>query len=64
MVFFDLLLPTVLQTDAAKTRGLGFALLQRYGDDWRLVQCGSRFITDAESRYAVVELVLAAVLWP
>ena len=28
----------VLQTDAAKMRGLGFALLQRHGDDWRLVQ--------------------------
>ena len=63
MAFFDPKLPTMLQTDAAKTRGLGFALLQRHGDDWRLVQCGSRFLTDAESRYAVVELELAAVLW-
>ena len=63
MAFFDPQLPTVLQTDAAKTRGLGFALLQRHGDDWRLVQCGSRFLTDTESRYAVVELELAAVLW-
>ena len=63
MAFFDPGLPTVLQTDAAKTRGLGFALLQRHGDDWKLVQCGSRFLTDVESRYAVVELELAAVLW-
>ena len=63
MAFFDPQLPTVLQTDAAKTRGLGFALLQRHGTDWRLVQCGSRFLTDTESRYAVIELELTAVLW-
>ena len=47
-------LPTVLKTDAAKTRGLGYALLQRHGDNWRLVHCGSRFLADTESRYAVV----------
>ncbi|XP_043217351.1 uncharacterized protein LOC122379318 [Amphibalanus amphitrite] len=63
MAFFDPSLPTMLQTDAARTKGLGFALLQRHGDDWRLVHCGSRFLTDTESRYAVVEIELAAVLW-
>ena len=63
MAFFDPSLPTMLQTDAARTKGLGFALLQRHGDTWRLVQCGSRFLTDTESRYAVVEIELAAVLW-
>ncbi|XP_043200358.1 uncharacterized protein LOC122369578 [Amphibalanus amphitrite] len=63
MAFFDPQLPTVLQTDAAKTRGLGFAVLQRHGEDWRVVQYGSRFLTDTESRYAVIELELAAVLW-
>ena len=63
MAFFDPSLPTMLQTDAARTKGLGFALLQRHGDIWRLVQCGSRFLTDTESRYAVVEIELAACLW-
>ncbi|XP_043240331.1 uncharacterized protein K02A2.6-like [Amphibalanus amphitrite] len=63
MAFFDPQLPTVLQTDAAKTRGLGFALLQKHGEDWRVVQYGSRFLTDTESRYAVIEVELAAVLW-
>ena len=63
MAFFDPSLPTMLQTDAARTKGLGFALLQQHGDTWRLVHCGSRFLTDTESRYAVVEIELSAVLW-
>ena len=63
MAFFDPRLPTVLQTDASSTRGMGFALLQRHGDVWRLVHCGSRFLTDVETRYAVIEVELAACLW-
>ena len=60
---FDPKLPTVLQTDAWRLKGLGFALLQKYGDDWKLNQAGSRFITDTESRYAMVELELLGVVW-
>ncbi len=60
---FDPSLETVLQTDASLKNGLGFALLQKHGDQWKLVECGSRFVTDTESRYAVVELELRAVEW-
>ena len=63
MAYFDPSLPTMLQTDAARTKGLGFALLQRHGESWKLVHCGSRFISDVESRYAVVELEMAACVW-
>lgn len=63
LAHFDPALPTRLETDASRMRGLGFVLRQRHGDNWRLTQCGSRFLTDAESRYAVVELELAAVVW-
>ena len=63
LAFFDPALPTKLQTDASRTKGMGFALLQRHGDDWRLVQCGSRFLTDAETRYAVCELEMGACVW-
>ena len=60
---FDPALPTVLQMDASHHKGLGFALLQQHCNQWRLIQCGSRFLTDTESRYAMVELELLAVVW-
>ena len=60
---FDPTLPTALQTDASRRNGLGYALLQWHDDKWRLIQCGSRFVSDAESRYAMVELELLAVVW-
>ena len=55
--------PLRLETDASVLKGLGFALWQRQDEQWRLIQCGSRFLSDAESRYAVIELELLAVVW-
>ena len=60
---FDPKLPTMLQTDASRLEGLGFTLLQKHEDVWKLTQAGSRFTTDTESRYAMVELELLAVVW-
>ena len=62
--FFDPRRRTVLETDAARTGGLGYCLLQEDAEGrWRLVQCGSRFLSDTESRYAVIELELLAIVW-
>ena len=55
-------LDTRLETDASRTKGLGFALFQKHPAGWRLVQCGSRFISDTESRYAMIE-VECLVVW-
>ncbi|XP_064116655.1 uncharacterized protein K02A2.6-like [Macrobrachium nipponense] len=56
--------PVVLQTDASRLYGLGYALLQDNGrGQMHLVQCGSRFLTDTETRYATIELELLAVTW-
>lgn len=61
---FDPALPVILQTDASRLYGIGYALLQDHGQGkLRLVQCGSRFLTDAETRYATIELELLAVAW-
>lgn len=65
LAYFDQSRETHLYTDAS-TLGLGFLLLQRQhseGSDWRVVQAGSRFLTDTESRYAVIELECLAVAW-
>ena len=60
---FKLDAKTVLQTDASKKNGLGFALLQLQEGKWRLITCGSRFLNPAESRYAMVELEALAIYW-
>ena len=65
LTYFDPSKETRLHKDAS-TLGLGFLLLQKptnSNSDWRVVQAGSRFLTDAESRYAVIELECLAVAW-
>ena len=44
-------------------RGLCFVLQQKSNDTWVLIQAGSRFLSDPESRYAIIELELLAVSW-
>jgi hypothetical protein len=46
-----------------ESRGFGYALLQKQKDIWRLIQCGSRFLNNTETRYAMVELVCLAIVW-
>ena len=60
---FDPKKPTALHTDASRLNGLGYVLLQKHGEEWKLIQCGSRFLTDTESRYSMVELELLAIVW-
>ena len=42
---------------------MGYALLQRHGDQWKLVDANSRWCSDTESRYSTTELELAAAEW-
>lgn len=64
LAYFDSAKPTRLSTDASSL-GHGFILQQQHGDIWSIVQAGSRFLSDAESRYAIIELLneLLAVSW-
>ena len=62
--FFDPCLKTEVLTDASRLQGLGFALVQRdENSGLKLISCGSRSLTPAESRYATVELECLAVQW-
>ena len=64
LAYFSLDKPTRLCTDASR-HGVGFILQQKQvgTEQWSMVQAGSRFLTPAESRYAVIELELLAVAW-
>ena len=63
LAFFDITKPTRLCTDASR-QGLGFVLQQQStAGKWILVQAGSRFLSGAESRYAIIELELLVVAW-
>ena len=60
---FDPALPVSLFTDASR-KGIGFVLTQRDPEGkLRLITCSSRFLNNAESNYAVVELELLAIQW-
>ena len=60
--YFDANKPTCLSTDASR-QGLGFILQQNTAGTWNLIQAGSRFLTDAEFQYAIIELEMLAVCW-
>ncbi|XP_046449296.1 uncharacterized protein LOC124197793 [Daphnia pulex] len=64
LAFYDPALPTSLHVDASRLNGLGF-LLKKQGADakWTVVQAGSRFLSSAESRYAMIELECLAAAW-
>lgn len=64
LAYYDPQKPTSLHTDASRLKGLGFVLKQRQDDNsWRMVQAGSRFITETESRYAMIEIELLGIVW-
>ena len=60
---FNVAKPTRVCTDASR-QGLGFVMQQQTAEGkWCLVQAGSHCLTDAESRYAVIELELLVITW-
>ena len=64
LAFYNPARPTSLHVDASRLRGLGFILRQQQTDgSWIVVQAGSRFLSDAESRYAMIELECLAAAW-
>ena len=62
LLYFDASKPTRLFTDASH-QGFGFTLQQNTAGTWSLIQAGSRFLKDTESRYPVTELEMLLVCW-
>ena len=64
LAYYSPKLQTRLVVDASRLNGLGFVLKQLQEDGlWKPVQAGSRFLTSAETRYAMVELEMLAIAW-
>ena len=64
LAFYDPSRPTSIETDASRLKGLGFVLYQQQPDgSRRVIQAGSRFLAECETRYTVIELELLAVAW-
>ena len=63
LAHFDPLADSELMTDASRKHRLGYILTQIQQGHRRLIQCGSRFVTDTESRYSATEIELCAVQW-
>ena len=62
---FDVHKQTELLTDASRLFGLGFALMQKdlKSDTHSLIQCGSRSLNSAETRYSTSELECLAIYY-
>ena len=60
---FDPKLPTIIETDAARKKGSGYALMQLRGEEYRIVEAGSRWLTPAEQNYGMTSLEPTGVYW-
>ena len=72
LTLFDPELETRIETDGSKLKGLGYSLQQFHGRGckckctqqiWKSIQCGSRFLSETESRYAPIEFEALGVAW-
>ncbi len=64
LAFYDPKRPTALHVDASRLFGLGFVFKQQQDKgQWRMVQAGTRFLSDAERQYAMIELECLAAAW-
>jgi hypothetical protein len=55
---------TRIVVDASRLKGLGFVLKKlQFDGAWRPVHAGSRFLTSAETQYAMIELKMLAIAW-
>ena len=55
---------TSLHVVASRLHGLGFVLKQRQeGNSWRMVCAGSRYLSETESRYTMIEIEMLGITW-
>ena len=54
---------TKLRTDGSKLNGISVILYQEHENEWKPVDCASRFLRPAEKNRHPVELEMLAVVW-
>lgn len=55
LAFYNPLLPIAIHVDASRLLDLGFLLEQKDADGrWRILQAGSQFLSETETRYAII----------
>ena len=61
---YDIKKETLIRTDGSKLNGISVVVYQKQDDGkWRVVDCASRFLQDAEKRYFPIEIEMLAVMW-
>ena len=53
----------ILECDSARRKRMGYALMQKHGEDYKLVEAESPWLTSAKQCYAMTSLELAEVYW-
>ena len=61
---YDVKKETLIRTDGSKLNGISVVLYQKQEDgSWRVVDCASRFLQDAEKNYYPIEIEMLGVMW-
>lgn len=56
-------LPTILECDAARRKGMGYAQMQKHGEKYKLVKAESQWLSTLEQNYGMTSLESARVYW-
>ena len=59
----DLKKDTKIRTDGSLLNGVSVIVFQLHGDQWKAVDCASRFLTPTEQNYHPIEMEMLAITW-
>ena len=61
---YDARKETLIRTDGSKLNGISVVVYQKQANDkWRVIDCASRYLQDAEKRYYPIEIKMLAITW-
>ena len=63
LALYDPTKDTKIRTDGSLLNGICVILYQKHQDDWKPVDCTSRFLSRSEKNYCPIELEMLAATW-